>query len=80
MKGFFTSKISSHNLRRGKLLKLPPDIGNNSWLFRGVLLWNNLPKSIKEEMIANQFKNYLKNINFTANVKFVDKQYLEEFS
>ena len=61
MEEFFTLKSSSHDLRRGKLLTLPPDIGNNSWLFRGVLLWNNLPKPIKEEMTANHFKNSLKN-------------------
>ena len=51
MRSFFTHKEIPYNIRKGKLLSLPPArstyYGTNSVHFRGSLIWNNLPRYIK---------------------------------
>ena len=58
----FASKLNSHSMRKGNLLSLPPrsECTNQSLIFRGSLLWNNLPKVIKEASSLHEFKNSLK--------------------
>ena len=61
MNEFYSSKDTTYDLRRGTLLTLPPSLGCNSWLFRSILLWNYLPKYLKEELSLNRFKELVKN-------------------
>ena len=52
--------IFSQDLRKGSTLHLPPAHstchGTNSLLFRVSLLWNNLPREIKESLSTEKFK------------------------
>ena len=62
----FKEKPIPYNLRDGSKYILPKIKkssrfgGINSLLFRGSLLWNNLPMSIKISQILNQYKLELK--------------------
>ena len=54
MRKYFKMIFFRHNLRKGNTLHLPPAHstrhGINSLLFRGSLLWNNLPREIKDSL------------------------------
>lgn len=60
----FSTKSSHYNLRSGKTLKLPPThtrrYGLNSLIFRGSLLWNTLPNSLKESISLAEFRHRIK--------------------
>ena len=64
MKDFFPFKNTSYNFRKGNLLVLPQAkstyFGTNSLLFRGSLLWNSLPVTIKNKKSLDVFKSNLK--------------------
>ena len=63
---FFNGYSISYDLRKGTKLFLPPvksfRFGLNSVHFRGNILWNNLPLSIKNSQTINKFKSKLKNL------------------
>ena len=67
---FFELKTISYNFRKGNLLKLPTAnssaYGTSSFLFRGSLLWNALPKSIKSSSSINTFKSAIHKCNLSA--------------
>ena len=54
------------NFRNGIKVFLPPvksfRFGRNSIHFRGSIIWNNLPSSIKNSQTINEFKVKLKNL------------------
>ena len=64
MRDYFKTVFSPCDLRKGNTLHLPPAHstrhGINSLLFRGSLLWNNLPREIKESLSTEEFKKRLK--------------------
>ena len=67
---FFKNKSIPYNLRNGNICILPPTQSShyviNSVQFRGSLLWNNLPISVKESVSVKEFKeklNHLQNIH-----------------
>ena len=66
MWSYFAEKPMSYNLRDGCKLVLPKTkssrFGSNSIQFRGSLLWNNLPVSVKNWQSLNVFKLELKNL------------------
>ena len=57
---FFKNKSIPYSLRNGNICILPParssHYGINSVQFRGSLLWNNLPISVKESVSVKEFK------------------------
>ena len=63
---YFQRNPMPYNLRNGSKLVLPPakssKHGINSLVFRGSLLWNNLPSSIKSSETINEFKYKLRNL------------------
>ena len=63
---FFKNKSIPYNLRNGNICILPParssHYGINSVQFRGSLLWNNLPISVKESVSVKEFKQKLNHI------------------
>ena len=66
MWSYFEEKPMPYNLRDGSKLVLPKTkssrFGINSLQFRGSFLWNNLPVSLKNCQILNEFKRALKNL------------------
>ena len=60
---FFKNKFIPHNLRNGNICILHParsfHYGIDSVQFRGSLLWNNLPISVKECVTVKEFKQKL---------------------
>ena len=66
MWSYFEEKPMSYNLRDGSKLVLrktkPSRFGINSFRFRGSLLWNNLPVSVKNCQSLIEFKLELKNL------------------
>ena len=66
MWSYFEEKPMPYNLRDGSKLVLPKTkssrFGINSLQFRGSVLWNNLPVSLKNCQILNEFKRELKNL------------------
>ena len=64
MSELFSLKDRPYNLRANYLLSLPPSrtstYGTNSLIFKGCLLWNNLPEYIKTSPSLNIFKNRIK--------------------
>ena len=64
LQDLFNVKTSGHDLRRGKQLALPPTktvkFGIQSLSFVGPLVWNRLPKDVKESTSLNIFRNRLK--------------------
>ena len=69
MKNLLIPKVSNRTLRGGNLLKLPLLKNTNAWLFRSILLWNNLPVNIKECTSVNIFKTSIKTANLYCNCK-----------
>ena len=75
MWSYFNEKPITYDLRKGTKVFLPPvksfRLGLNSVHFRGSILWNNLPSSIKNSQTINEFKvklKYLGNIHCTCGV------------
>ena len=67
-------KDLTYNLRSGSLLQLPTakttTYGTSSLAFRGSILWNSLPDTIKDSPCINKFKLLIKNGRVkTVNVK-----------
>ena len=66
MWSYFEEKSMPYNLRDGSKLILPKTKSSrfnvNSLRFRGSLLWNNLPISLKNCQSLNEFKLELKNL------------------
>ena len=66
MWSYFEEKTMPYNLRHGSKLILKKTtssrFGINSLRFRGSLLWNNLPVSLKNCQGLNEFKQELKNL------------------
>ena len=69
MWSYFEEKPMPYNLRDGSKLVLPKTksspFGINSLRFRGSLLWNNLPVSVKNCQSLNVFKLELKDLGNT---------------
>ena len=65
MWNFFNFTTQPHELRKGNKVNLPETrtcrYGTNSVLFRGVLLWNNLPRIAKESHSMEQLRKKLRN-------------------
>ena len=63
---FFREMEVPHNLRKGAMLFLPParstTHGTNSAHFRGTLIWNHLPNSIKSSKSIIDFKTNIKQL------------------
>ena len=63
---FFKNKSIPYNLRYGNICILFPaqssHYGINSAQFRGSLLWNNLPISVKESVSVKEFKQNLNHV------------------
>ena len=63
----FQTKSSNYSLRSGHQLTLPPTktrtFGTHSISFMGSLLWNRLPKEIKDSKSINQFKHRIKELS-----------------
>ena len=60
MWSYFNENTIPYNLRNGNRLLLPPaksvKFGINSLIFRGSLLWNNFPLSLKSCQTIDEFK------------------------
>ena len=65
MSEFFIPKDIQYDLRTNNLLQLPKTNSlayrNSSLSFRGSILWNTLPDTIKAAQNTKQFKNMIKN-------------------
>ena len=63
---FFKNKSIPYNLRNGNICILPlaraSHYGINSVQFRGRLLWDNLPTSVKEIVSVKEFKQKLDHV------------------
>ena len=63
---YFNENPIPYDLRKGIKVFLPPvklfRFGLNSIHFRGSILWNNLPSSVKNSQTINEFKVKLKNL------------------
>ena len=66
MWSYFKEKQMPYNLRDGSKLVLSKTKSSrfdiNSLKFRGSILWNNLPVSLKNCQSLNEFKGELKNL------------------
>ena len=66
MWSYFNEKPITYDIRKGTKVFLPPvksfRLGLNSVHFRGSILWNNLPSSIKNSQTIYEFKVKLKNL------------------
>ena len=66
MKSYFPIKEIPYSLRNGSVLKIPPTrstyYGTNSIHFRACLLWNKLPKTLRESQSISEFKYKIKTI------------------
>ena len=66
MKNYFSIKEIPYSLRNDSALKIPSArstyYGINSFHFRACLLWNKLPKSLKESQSLPEFKHKIKPI------------------
>ena len=64
MSELFVPKCSGYDLRRGQQLVLPPTktvkFGMQSLSFSGSLIWDRLPKNVKDSPTLNVFKRKLK--------------------
>ena len=65
---YFVTKHSCYSLRKGQQLELPPAntirYGVNSFLFRAAMLWNGLPKAMKDCNSVSSFQDSLKKCSF----------------
>ena len=63
---FFKNKPIPYNLRNGNVCILPPaqssHYGINLVKFRGNLVWNNLPISVKKSVSVKEFKQKLNHV------------------
>ena len=66
MRSYFNENTIPYNLRNGNRLLLTPaksvKFGINSLIFRGSLLWNNLPLNLKSCQTIAEFKLELKRL------------------
>ena len=66
MSELFVPKFSGYTLRRGQQLVLPPTktvkFGMHSLSFVGSLIWDRLPRDIKDSQSLNVFKSRVKNL------------------
>ena len=66
MWSFFKNKSVPYNLRNGNICILHPTRSPHYWInsvqFRGSLLWNNLPISVKESVSVKEFKQKLNHV------------------
>ena len=66
MLSYFNENTILYNSRNGNRLLLPPaktvKFGINSLIFRGSLLWNNLPLNLKSCQTIDEFKLELKRL------------------
>ena len=64
MKDFFNLKNTRHGLRSKQLLKLPETstsrYGTQALCFKGSLIWNTVPKKIKNMDNIEDFKKHIK--------------------
>ena len=64
MWNYFNFSTLTYKLRKGNKVNLPETrtchYGINSLLFRGALLWNNLPGNVKENHSGTQYKEKIK--------------------
>ena len=71
MREFFNEIDSIYSLRTGSKVDIPSAItskfGINSIHFRGAMLWNTLPKEIKESTSVSTFKANIKKISLLCN-------------
>ena len=72
MWNYFNISTLSYEPRKGNKVNLPETrtcrYGINSLLFRGALLWNNLPRNVKESHSVAEFKEKIKEIgNLTCS-------------
>ena len=71
MTEFFKEKDLIYSLRSGSIVSIPAAItskfGINSIHFRAAILWNTLPKEIKESKSISQFKINIKKVSLTCN-------------
>ena len=67
MQTLFRAKSVRYTLRNQNLLSLPSAkssrFGTQSFLFRGSLIWNTLPDSVKSQPSVDTFKRSLKTLN-----------------
>ena len=63
---FFNKNPIQYNLRKRNIVYLPParssSYGVNSLAFRGSLLWNSLPRNVKQNHNLEEFKLKLRNL------------------
>ena len=64
MRDYYKTIFSPYDLKKGNILHFPQAHsachGINSLLFRGSLLWNNLPRDIKESFSTEELNKRLK--------------------
>ena len=69
MQEIFKPKTVSYNLRNQDLMSLPlassMRFGTQSFIFRGSLLWNQVPQNIKSKPSLVSFKSALKDLNLS---------------
>ena len=69
MQKIYSTKKIKYNLRNKVLMSIPEAntqrFGTQSFLFRGSLLWNQIPEKTKLEPSLNTFKSSLKQLNLT---------------
>ena len=73
MNEFFRPKHSKYGLRDSNLLQLPPaytlSYGTNSTHFKGCLIWNSLPQSLKNSSTLQSFKSGLRSFDLKCNCR-----------
>ena len=65
----FNLKNNNYSLRKSDLLSLPLSKDPNLWVFRGVLIWNNLENSIKLNTTTTGFRHSLRNTTIYCQCK-----------
>ena len=79
MKSYFPIKEIPYSLRNGSVLKIPPTrssyYGTNSIHFRACLLWNKLPKALKESQSLSEFK-YKLSCKICRSQRLIDRGWL----
>ena len=70
MQTLYVPKPVHYSLRKGNLLTIPPAksvrFGTQSFLFRGSLLWNSIPDSLKFSVSLNSLKTSLKKFDLSS--------------
>ena len=65
----FEPKFINYDLRMTNLLPLPPTRDTNSWVLRGVLIWNNPKNEAKRNSSVAGFQQSLENKNLYCQCK-----------